>query len=905
MPTRRLLCLAGLIPCAWFASAPAPDATWTGSSAPAPIRALASAPAFDTARALLAEGKLDEARASAETELSGRPYDADGYALLLEIAERADDDAARLHWGKWLYWSHKYAGRTKPASELAARLSSVYPDWNKDEAVIDKWRDATLKAARAAAGKKQFRLAGHLLSKVLDLNPADRQLQSEWDKLVDKAGQEATGGGFQAAEVRRKSASWIAKQNAKHEDWENRWQDDSKHYSIETNMDYEFFVTLRSAMDEIHDFYREVHGYKKPVKKARMIIARKRSEFDRITQELTGNAMPSDGVGGFWMLGGANTVVAFDRSYGDPNVDRADLWHTLFHETSHQFLEQLMMKSERSGKITPAWLFEGVGSYFEGCQLKADGTVLKNNVAEHRLEAWWFTERSQERKDLAQTIGHIRNTGADATGLRSYEGVYYAYGWALTYFLLNYEENDRRVYGTPITPGEAEIPSDYKAVRKAGRLVYRDVFQEYLDFYAEEGNKKNEQMQPLRKAEELFVAKVADPDVPNWEAFENRWRKFTTSLYGEMQSGHEFADVLQARSRGYLLAEDWERARITAEQADAKRTDDPETFRLLAESNWGEKREGEAAYWMFRHWEQIWPTGQAEDLAAAETWLNGHDGRDVVNLYCKAAVEAVGATEGLMEEFIAAGHPVLAALAASHLQRALGVSFENLNAQAAECAELSGENLRMWQAAFAKGPEGNRKLQLSEGSRDVITAIEYRPDGLMIYNPAGRDTPGYERCDEGALAWLTPPYEIRGRVRVEGPQAALFLGLDRNGRPRARLTFEQTDDDDSAVGVWTLDQRTDAQIGLVVPMPTQAGGGLLSQKVPTSEPFDFEFVVDALGNCRLTVEGESIDIDAKKFTARRLLGGIALGVADDTAAVFSSIEVRPNQPFWPVAPPTE
>jgi hypothetical protein len=896
----RILCLAVLAPCSWLAAEPLAHALpdWN------PVQETPQPAPFATARALLAEGRLDEARASAEKELAAQPYDQRGYALLLDIADAADDDAARLHWGKWLYWSHKYAGRAKQATEVAARLANVYADWNMDEAVVQSWVNANKKAADAALGKKQYRLAGHLLSKQLDLNPTDKTLQREWDQLVDKAGQEATGGGFQAAEVRRKSASWIAKESAKHEDWETRFDEKSKYYDVETNLDYEFFMTAKSAMDEVYEFYQEVYGYSKKTPRVRLAIHRKRSDFDRFSQEVLGRAMPSDSVGGYWAAG-LNTVAAYDRSYGHPDMTREDLWQTLFHESSHQFMTILTEKVERRGCFTPVWLDEGTATYFEGCQLKADGTIVKNNVAEHRLLEWWWLEHSDERHTLEELTGHVRNTGADETGLLSYEGDFYAYGWALVYFLLNYEENDRRVYGAPITPESGAIPEDYKVVRKAGRLVYREPYLKYLEFYSKEGNRLNEQKQPYDKAREIFVDLVADPDVPNWDAFESRWRKFTTALYGEMQTDYEFADVLQARCRGYLLAEDFERARITAEQADAKRPDDPETYRLLAESNWSEGRKGDAAYWMFRHWEMLWPTGEVEGLLAAENWLEEHAAKEIVSGVCMTSKAALVEATRVMEEALAAGHPVLASLTAAHLQRALGVEFEDLNRQAVEYAELSRQDLRMWQGAFNKGPEGDRKIQLSEGSRDVVTAVAYKPNGLLIYDPKGPDAPGYERCEEGSLAWLTPPYGVRGRIQVDGAQATVLLGLDRNGRPRSRLSFEYPAEDESAVGVWTLDQRTDAQVGIATIALGQVGGGTLDTMVQKGDCFDFELTMDAAGKFTLTVEGEDIPVQEKKMTAKRLTGGIALAVRDDTAALFSGIEVRPNKPFWPVAPAQE
>ena len=205
----------------------------------------------------------------------------------------------------------------------------------------------------------------------------------------------------------------------------------------------------------------------------------------------------------------------------------------------------------------------------------------------------------------------------------------------------------------------------------------------------------------------------------------------------------------------------------------------------------------------------------------------------------------------------------------------------------------------MWQAAYNKGPDGNRKLQLSEGSRDLITAVDYQADGLLIYDPAGPDGIGSEPCDEGSLAWLIPPYDVRGRIQVDGTAGRILLGLDRNGRPRMMMSFEHSDPDESAVGLWTLDQRSDAQSGRAFITPKQVAGGPLDEHVKV---FDFELTMAADGKCTLTVNGEDVGVPSKELTARRLTGGLALAVSDDTAAKFMGIEVRPNRPFWPVAP---
>ena len=624
---------------------------------------------FEEARELLAAGKLEEAEAAAVRELGRDPYNTEGYLLMFDIAraQPEPDVEAMLRWGKWLTWSFAASGSKTELEVISSKLTEIYEGWNTDEATLAEWSSNVEKAVKSASSKKQYRLAGHLMNKLLDLNPSDKKLLKTYDKLVDKAGNELSGGAFVSDKVKRKSAKWLAKNNAKHSEWEERWTKKTKNYDVETNMDYEFFETLSAAMDEMNQFYRDIYAYKKKSGRARLAVHRKRSDFDRFSQEILGRPMQSESIGGYW-VNGLKTVVAYDRSMGDPNQTRADLWNTLFHEASHQFMSLIMKKSVRKGMFTPAWLNEGAASYFEGCVIKADGTILKNNVAEHRLRSWWSIEQSTQRKSLEDLIAHARNTGPK-DGTLSYEGIYYPYGWAFVYFLLNYEENDRRVYAPPITPGEG-IPSEYKTVRKAGKLVYREAYNKYIDFFAEEGNKDNSQQFPFEVAQRIFVDEIGDPDVPNWDAFEDRWRRFTNSLYGEMLSGPEFADVLQSRSRGYILAEDYERARTTAEQADLKRPNDAETYRLLSLANEGEGLEGDAMYWMVRHWESSWPAG--DDVAAqeAEEWIASNGGKAIVQNYLEPTKVALTQTRANMEAALGDGHPILATLYATHSMQA-------------------------------------------------------------------------------------------------------------------------------------------------------------------------------------------------------------------------------------------
>jgi len=839
---------------------------------------------FEAARAKLKAGETEAAAELAMAVLQQSPYDLDGYKLMADIAEANSDVAGQLRWMKWSWWNRKYTGQLNDSEAAAESIAALWTGWNQDELILEEWESNLEAAAKKASGKKFYRLAGHFMDRLMKLNVGDKKLEKSYEKLADKAGQELSGGAFAAASIRRKSPQWLAKQNEKHQHWESPFERKTKHYNLNTNISWEFAETAASALDEVNEFYRSIYDYKK---KARATIwcMRKRSDFDRMSMKLLSRPMPSRGVGGYWVAS-LKSVVAYDRSYDEDGFTIDSLWKTLFHEASHQFMSLLT----KGRHIPPTWLNEGTSCYFEGCVIKADGTIVKNNPAEHRLRSWYMLDTNPKtRKSLEQLIAHPRNLGADGTGSLSYEGEYYSYGWSLVYFLLNYEENDRRVYGTPITP-DGRVPDDYKAVKKAGRLVYRDAYQKYLMHFAKRGC-KGDRYYALEMAKKYFVEEIEDPDVTNWEAFEARWRKFNTSLYQEQEEmGMEFADVLQARCRGYLQADDFERARITAEQADNKRAGDAETYRLLAMANAGDDREADAVFWMVRHWEEVYPVGKEQEAKAAEDWLEKNGGKDYLKLYIEPTKLAIGELASACASAKESDYPIMSGLFALHGMETLGMNHVGLEEYVAMDGVAS--DLRMWQAAYNKDASSNRKYITPDLTTDLIS---FQDDGMLINNPQGPPRPGTELTDVQALRDLRPPFEMRGEVVVDGDWGELYFGLDHRRKPKLAVLFGKYEDMD----VTRFDRvkfRTDVDSGTAFMVHEQVGGYKFESEGSTR----FRLEVDAEGNGRFWVNDEDAFTLPEDFDVDGWTGSFGVSTDDGTLALWKSFEVRPNRPFWPV-----
>lgn len=833
-----LLCQAPWECEALAAPAPHPDAA---------VALAGDGPAlFNEARSLLSAGKLDEAAAKVLEGLSFEPWSTTGYEILYDIAERGQDEEARLRWGKWLYWSHDYSGRAKEAAGTAAALAALWDGWNKDGQIVGGWREAVVKAARNAAGSRQYRVSGHLMSKLLDLDPVDAELSKEYDKLYEKAGEMLSGGAFVAERVRRRSPAWVERQNRLHENWESAFKRRTSNYEVVTNVSYEFFETLSVVMEDMHRFYRQVYGYNKTTPRLTLAVYKKRSDFDKFCQESLGQSLPLGVLGWFWDQ--IMTVAAYDPS--ETGTDLTDLWGTLFHEASHQFMH-LYTKSTKQDP--PTWLNEGTASYFEGCELKADGSIVKNKPAKSRVIEWQFIEGGANRHSLSDLI---------TCPHRAYDGSYYSYGWSLVYFLNNYENKD-------------------------GQFIYREPYLKYLHSYT----RKSEE-DALTRAKRMFVEEVRDPDVPDWDAFEERWRSFTRNIVTEVSSGPEFATTLQERAQKYLDRGDFERAMITAEQADDKRPRDGATYLLLAQATHDLGRKEDAAFWMLRHWEMSLLEGQEDLAAAAEDWLNRNEAKDLVELYCKPTRAALVQTERAMEDAISAGHPVMAMLFAAHMLQALGLEHRGLLARIAELGELSGHDLRLWRRAYNKSPESNRKI-------GGVDWVKFEPDGVLVNNPKDNWRDTRLPCEEPGLVRLEPPFDLKSTVQLDGSGGAwILLGLTATGLEQVSLRLEN-----GATLRFTVTEE----------MAREDLGGrrayrreeVAELRTTPMEKFPLSFTMKPDGSGEVSL-GEQFKMSLpQEWTREKLTGGLAVDAGDNTVALFSDLLVRPHRPFWPVPPAKE
>jgi Tfp pilus assembly protein PilF len=252
------------------------------------------------------------------------------------------------------------------------------------------------------------------------------------------------------------SEEWIHQHDAEHMTWDKRDRLERPNYVTYTNAGYEVLVRSAEAMEQMNAFYRQFFHYgteddKHAVPRIELHIFRKRDEYLKLGQS------PAEWSGGQFTGGSVETYVG-DGSFND-------MTGVLFHEAAHQFVS--------AATRATGWLNEGLASFFEGCRILQNGTVIMNLPANHRLfplvermDKGWMSSASDGIDLKAPTKSNPPKAPPFRVVLEDqYEWgpPWYAPTWGVVYFLYNYQD-----------------PVD-------GRYVYRAAFHKFIDNSARVG----------------------------------------------------------------------------------------------------------------------------------------------------------------------------------------------------------------------------------------------------------------------------------------------------------------------------------------------------------------------------------------------------------------------------------
>lgn len=524
------------------------------------------------ARGLLQAGKAAEALQKAKEGLEFAP----DLLELLDLASRAATEAGVKDEALWYgtLAASELADLAAPSKAekaigdaLVARMAQIDPLARKGATTIDGYAASIASIGKECASKKLYVNAVDLLVRCQGTSSA-AAAEAELAKIyANKKAVEAlldSGLDVQVAPKRKRSAESIAREDAKHSDWETAHEIKGKQYTIKTDMGIELAESMSFAMEQMNAFYRKVFHVKEfgggQTARATICVYRTREEFDE--NEGSEDDPIDRNVAGFFRPG-ANYVATYD-----PRADQrslASLWETLFHESSHQFTHMI------SADLIPAWLNEGTASYFEGARLRPNGLVETNLVPDERLEGLEVMLKMSESAGgtgVAKKPANVPSLEDVVTYFQpgSYPGEYYPFGWGLVYFFLNYEdERSKRVYEKPY--------QDFMLAYKSGGK--HDVKGRFV---------------------EHFVTKAKQPGVTSFEQFEARWRAWIHELHALYFGPPEMAERLVARARKQVADKALESAEESYAWALRKRPGDPVASFELAELLAGQKRNDPAIF---------------------------------------------------------------------------------------------------------------------------------------------------------------------------------------------------------------------------------------------------------------------------------------------------------------------
>lgn len=427
------------------------------------------------------EGKLDEARSAYQRVLERDARSLAAVSALARIEAGAGNlDAALDHAGRFLeLWRHikqKPAALQARAAELAAYAREKDPLRKRADSLRREYVTRLLKLAGEQMDNFSWHSARAMLSEAQFVDPEHPELAAGLARIRKEGGNELavedeTGGADPLSGV---TPEWVLEEDPRHREWDKAWTLDTPHYRVKTNAGYRVLKTAANAMEQVQVFYRIFHDYKtdgSEIPVANVWIFKNAAEYKQI------GGQPVEWAAGHW---DGSSVVTYDPRGEDSEAGLSDLLNTLFHEASHQFT------SLCGGPSVPAWLNEGMASFFEGTKLLSNGKLDWNLVASHRLYPL-LEDLKAGKNSLAGVI----------EGKVDDYRVFYPWGWGIVYYLYNAED-------------------------ESGRLIYRPLMREYYREYSSD--------QHLERFTEYFLVRAAQPGITTIEQFEQRFKAYMLEL---------------------------------------------------------------------------------------------------------------------------------------------------------------------------------------------------------------------------------------------------------------------------------------------------------------------------------------------------------------------------------------
>ncbi len=488
---------------------------------------------YETAVAAQKAGRLEEAKAAFVRVLEREPRHLAAMVALARIDRAAQRTDEALDWagrflGTWRWLEDRPAQLAEAQKELAAFVLDADPLRKRADALKRDYVTKLLKLANEQLDNHAFHSGRAMLLEAQATDPEHPELSAGLARISKEGGNELAvadeGGGVDP--LAGVTPEWVAENDPKHADWDKAWTLETEHYKIKTNAGYRVLKTTARAMEQVQVFYRIFHQYKtkgESIPVANVLIFKNAQEYKTLGNQ------PVDWAVGHW---DGSSVVTYDaRAGGEGGL--GGVLDTLFHEASHQFT------TLAGGSGVPAWLNEGMASFFEGTKLLSNGKLDWNLVVPGRLYPLVEDLRSATPHVLADVIqGHVDDYR-----------VYYPWGWGIVYYLYNAED-------------------------ASGRLLYRSSMKEYFQGY---GGEKH-----LERFVEFFVTKSKVEGVTSIGDFEKRFKEYVFALEAQDKGLVDLGRLFEERGDKQAKRGDFARAAELFGRALERDPDHPDVLWKLA-----------------------------------------------------------------------------------------------------------------------------------------------------------------------------------------------------------------------------------------------------------------------------------------------------------------------------------
>lgn len=714
--------------------------------------------AMTSAGRAMEAGNLPQAREWIERALERDPRSVDAWRLRVRWAAAVADSDELVY---ALHQALRNARAQKlPSANIDEIRTAVFAEdpIAKDLLSLDVTFSKKL-IDLAARYEKELRphAAITVLKTVLALDPLHEAAQASIERIASRPDPSL------AADAKPKdlfadvSREWIIEHDKAHSTWETRAELERENYTTYTDAGYEVLVRAAEAMEQMNAFYRRFFRYGteedgRTVPRIALHIFKDRDEYLKL-----GKGPPVEWSGGHFTGDSVETYISgsFDGTTG-----------TLFHEAAHQFVS---LATSAAG-----WLNEGLASFFEGTRMLANGTVLMNLPANHRLfplatrmEKGWMSGPTDGIS--ADGTGEPERAPTFATVLENkyaWGPPWYAPTWGVVFFLYNYQD-----------------PVD-------GRFVYRRAFGDFVNASGgREGSGAVENFEKVVLANPMPPIKgferpkgSADVALPKTTAeLDSVWKNWMLELRDEQQGKLERVRPFLSWGRAAILAGDLESAQEHFEKGVVAAPDDfsvrLEFAAMLADRLKNPDRAAKLVESALVILENA-KTPDTRAIAAAERALSKYDPkRETLETLRREMAAASGA---LVERYLAANRPLMVMDVSWRLGSDLGVP--ELFAFYERAARSSSKSLRIWELAY-----NERDLA---GWVAAGTGSPFTPAGMFLdakystFDPTQFDYQALtlDRATNGDFSMDAEVLAERGKVNFAGfvfgrKDASSFHGL--------------------------------------------------------------------------------------------------------------------------------